>query len=66
MEAADWHTYQVLTKRSSLMADTSEAMPTARHPQRGAGVSVEDGATKSRTSICERYPSLLGSCRSNR
>lgn len=50
MEAADWHTFQVLTKRSSLM----KKYVNARYSEKAApshiwlGVSVEDGTKKSR------------------
>jgi protein gp37 len=50
MEEADWHTFQVLTKRSSLLRDFLHR----RYAQRSApdhiwlGVSVEDGTRKSR------------------
>jgi protein gp37 len=50
MEAADWHTYQVLTKRSSLL----QKFVNARYPDRKApphiwlGVSVENRAATSR------------------
>jgi protein gp37 len=50
MERANWHTFQVLTKRSSLMRDFLRR----RYSVRGApkhiwfGVSVEDGSRKSR------------------
>jgi protein gp37 len=50
MEAASWHTFQVLTKRSSLMRDF---LRRRYGPRRGPrhmwfGVSVEDGARTSR------------------
>lgn len=50
MELADWHTFQVLTKRSSLMRD----FLAERYSRRGGprhiwfGVSVEDGSKKGR------------------
>ncbi len=50
MESADWHVYQVLTKRSSLMRkyvrDRYAGKPVPRHIW--LGVSVEDGAHTSR------------------
>lgn len=50
MEAADWHVYQVLTKRSSLMRDYARARyrggPVPSHIW--LGVSVEDAAHKGR------------------
>lgn len=50
MERADWHTFQVLTKRSSLMRDF---LRDRYGPRRGpkhiwCGVSVEDGARRAR------------------
>jgi protein gp37 len=51
MEAADWHTFQVLTKRSSLMRDfLRRRSPQGRGPAHmWFGVSVEDGTKLSRT-----------------
>lgn len=50
MEAADWHVFQVLTKRSSLMRryvnDRHRAEPVPRHIW--LGVSIEDRTTLSR------------------
>lgn len=50
MEAADWHIYQVLTKRSSLMRDYLRARyGCGRGPSHiWCGVSVEDGQATSR------------------
>jgi protein gp37 len=50
MEAASWHTFQVLTKRSSLMRDfLRKRYGTQRGPSHiWFGVSVEDGAKTSR------------------
>jgi protein gp37 len=50
MERADWHTYQVLTKRSSLMRNFLRNRYSDRLAPRHIwlGVSVEDGARKSR------------------
>jgi protein gp37 len=50
MEAADWHVFQVLTKRSSLMRDYLQDRFTKRDcPQHiWCGVSVEDARAKSR------------------
>jgi protein gp37 len=50
MEAAKWHTFQVLTKRSSLMRDfLQKRYGTRRGPQHmWFGVSIEDGTKKSR------------------
>ncbi|MDN3713080.1 phage Gp37/Gp68 family protein [Paracoccus cavernae] len=50
MEAADWHVYQVLTKRSSLMRNyTRRRYGAGKVPSHiWLGVSVEDGAHKSR------------------
>ena len=50
MEGADWHVYQILTKRSSLMRSyvqrRYEGRPVPRHIW--LGVSIEDAAHKSR------------------
>jgi protein gp37 len=50
MEKADWHTFQVLTKRSSLMRDFIRKRYGDRRgpPHIWMGVSVEDGTKKSR------------------
>jgi protein gp37 len=50
MEAAPWHTFQVLTKRSSLMRDfLHKRYGAGRGPRHiWCGVSVEDGARTSR------------------
>ena len=50
MEAADWHVFQVLTKRSSLMRDyLRQRYATERGPSHiWCGVSVEDGSARSR------------------
>jgi len=50
MERADWHTYQVLTKRSSLLRkfinDRYRDRPTPRHIWVGVSVEDERGATR--------------------
>jgi protein gp37 len=50
METADWHVFQVLTKRSSLMRDfLRRRYGTERGPKHiWCGVSVEDGQAKGR------------------
>lgn len=50
MERADWHTFQILTKRSSLMRDfLRRRYDESRGPSHmWFGVSVEDGSKKSR------------------
>jgi protein gp37 len=58
MEMADWHTFQVLTKRSSIMRDFLRSRYTK---QRGpahiwCGVSVEDGRRKSRIRHLQETP----------
>jgi hypothetical protein len=75
MERANWHTFQVLTKRSSLMRDfLRRRYADGRGPLHvWFGVSVEDGSKKSRIrhlqeapagvrflSILEYTPSLQG------
>ena len=45
IEEADWHTYQILTKRSSLMRDwINERYPAENLPHVWLGVSIEDRA----------------------
>ena len=61
MERADWHTYQVLTKRSSIMRDY------LRNRYSGAlapahmwfGVSVEDGTAKARVRHLQEAPAAV-------
>lgn len=50
MEAGDWHTYQVLTKRSSLMRDyLNRRYASGAAPEHiWCGVSLEDGSAKAR------------------
>lgn len=61
MERADWHSYQVLTKRSSLMQDFVKR----RYGARGApahiwlGVSVEDGLRTSRIRHLRETPAQV-------
>lgn len=61
MEEADWHTYQVLTKRSSLMRDYLQA----RYAERTApdhiwtGVSVEDHRGTARIDHLRAAPSAV-------
>jgi protein gp37 len=61
IEAADWHIYQILTKRSSRMRDYIRA----RYGARGApghvwlGVSIEDGARLSRAVHLRQTPAAL-------
>ena len=59
MERADWHTYQVLTKRSSLLLK----FVNARHRRRlrrhiWLGVSVEDQKATSRMATPDREPGV--------
>lgn len=58
MERADWHTFQVLTKRSSLLRgflrDRYEARMAPKHIW--LGVSVEDGSKKSRIKHLQEAP----------
>ncbi len=66
MEAADWHVFQVLTKRSSRMRDYVNARYRRRPPPAHIwlGVSVEDGTKLSRvrhlreTRACVRFLSV--------
>ncbi|WP_040590509.1 DUF5131 family protein [Sphingopyxis sp. MC1] len=61
MERADWHTFQVLTKRSSLMRDYLKA----RYGERLApehiwlGTSVEDAKAKSRIAQIRQAPASV-------
>lgn len=61
MERADWHTFQVLTKRSSLMRDYLRC----RYVERAApahiwlGVSVEHAAAKSRIAHLRQAPAAV-------
>jgi protein gp37 len=58
MEKADWHTFQVLTKRSSIMRNFLRTRyGTARGPAHiWCGVSVEDGGRKSRIQHLKQAP----------
>lgn len=58
MEQADWHVFQVLTKRSSLMRDfLRKRYSGQRGPQHmWFGVSVEDGSRKSRIKHLRETP----------
>ena len=61
MEAADWHVFQVLTKRSSLMRDYLAR----RYAERAVpghiwcGVSVEESAAKSRVEHLRQTPATV-------
>lgn len=59
MERADWHTFQVLTKRSSLMRDflCSRYKASAPADHIWCGVSIEDHKRKSRISHLRDAPS---------
>jgi protein gp37 len=58
MEAANWHTFQILTKRSSLMRDfLRHRYGTSRSPAHmWFGVSVEDGTKLSRVRHLQQAP----------
>jgi len=58
MEAADWHTFQVLTKRSSIMRNFLRSRyPAGRGPAHiWCGVSVEDAQAKSRIKHLQESP----------
>jgi len=58
MERADWHTFQVLTKRSSLLRDfLRKRYAGTRGPSHiWFGVSVEDGSKKSRIEHLRQAP----------
>jgi protein gp37 len=61
MERAHWHTFQVLTKRSSLMRDFLRTRySSGRGPQHmWFGVSVEDGSKKSRIRHLQAAPASV-------
>jgi protein gp37 len=58
MERADWHSFQVLTKRSSRMRDFLRARyGLSRGPEHiWCGVSIEDGRRRSRLSHLQQAP----------
>jgi len=58
MERADWHTFQLLTKRSSLMRDYLIQRYVDQTPPKHiwVGVSVEDGQAKTRISHLQSAP----------
>jgi len=61
MEAADWHTYQVLTKRSPLMRDyLHQRYQAGRAPAHiWCGVSVEDGSSIARIRHLQDAPATI-------
>jgi protein gp37 len=61
MEAAHWHTFQVLTKRSSLMRDfLRNRYGTSPGPAHmWFGVSVEDGTKLSRVTHLQKAPAAI-------
>lgn len=61
MEAAHWHVFQVLTKRSSLMSRYLEQRYVDRSPPANIwlGVSVEDGARKGRIEHLRSAPAAV-------
>ena len=61
MESAYWHTFQVLTKRSSLMRNfLRRRYPTTQGPQHmWFGVSIEDGSKKSRIRHLQETPASV-------
>lgn len=57
MEKADWHVFQILTKRSSLMRDYLKARYAQSAPEHiWLGVSVEDAKAKSRIEHLRQAP----------
>ncbi len=58
MEAATWHTFQILTKRSSIMRDfLKRRYPNDRGPTHmWFGASIEDGSKKSRLEHLRQSP----------
>ncbi len=61
MERADWHVFQVLTKRSSLLGDYLKARYTTRPAPAHiwCGVSVEDAQAKSRIKHLRNAPASI-------
>ncbi len=61
MEAADWHVFQVLTKRSSLMRDYLKRRYADSTPPAHIwlGVSVEDGRSRSRIDHLRAAPAAV-------
>ena len=61
MEAADWHVFQVLTKRSSLMRDYLKRRyaGSSPPPHIWLGVSVEDGQSQSRINHLRAAPAAV-------
>lgn len=61
MEAADWHVFQVLTKRSSLMRNYLKRRYSKRAPPGHIwfGVSVEDKAARSRVEHLRQAPATV-------
>lgn len=61
MEAAHWHVFQVLTKRSSLMSKYLKQRYADRDPPQNVwlGVSVEDGARKGRIDHLRSAPAAV-------
>src|SRR5687768_15440806 len=61
MERADWHTFQLLTKRSSLMRDYMIRRYASRQPPRHIwlGVSVEDDRAKIRITHLQGAPAAV-------
>jgi protein gp37 len=61
MEAANWHTFQVLTKRSSLMRDFLRVRygPSLGPAHMWFGVSIEDGTKLSRVHHLQQAPAAI-------
>lgn len=61
MEAAHWHVFQVLTKRSSILRDYLRRRYAARAPAPNiwCGVSVEEGAAKGRITHLRATPAAV-------
>ena len=68
MEAANWHTFQVLTKRSSLMRDFLRAATAPRPAPRICGSACRSRMARSfrACAIFSRRPQAFASCRSSR
>jgi hypothetical protein len=68
MEAADWHRFQVITKRSSLMRNYARERYNRRSPPAHIwlGVSIEHAASKAGSSTCAPRLRQCALCRSSR
>jgi protein gp37 len=59
MEQANWHTYQILTKRPDNMLAALEALSRPALPNVWLGTSVESARYKTRIALLRRVPALV-------